>query len=386
MTRKKHPLNDAIGKKYNMLTIVSWGGRKLGQPQYLCKCDCGNEKVVNYSKITSNGTKSCGCLTKTPEILTKEFLIDQCINQEKSGNQVSKEFNLNACTVYKYMKIYNIPTKTLKRDAITIEELEELYNSGCTLYDIAKKYNVSASFVHRRIKHISKPKNYNKIITKEFLVEEYITKNKGPQEISEDLGCNVITVSNYIRKFNLTKGRSCRSIENDITKQELEKLYIEDRLSLKDIAHIYGRNSVGGLTRLIKKWKIPTREGLTDKQKENGVSRKLHPYLYGGVLSKIRSGAKSRGIECNITLDDIWSQYLKQNKKCRFTGAELNFPSNSKEMYNTQYFNASVDRIDSSKGYDIDNIQIVLKDVNKMKWDMTDEDFINICKNIARNN
>ena len=43
---------------------------------------------------------------------------------------------------------------------------------------------------------------------------------------------------------------------------------------------------------------------------------------------------------------------------------------------------ASLDRIDSKKGYTIDNIQWVHKDVNKMKMDLQEEDFFRIVKEI----
>ena len=41
--------------------------------------------------------------------------------------------------------------------------------------------------------------------------------------------------------------------------------------------------------------------------------------------------------------------------------------------------NASVDRIDSSKGYVIDNIQWVYRKINRMKNDVSDMDFVDLC-------
>jgi hypothetical protein len=32
--------------------------------RFLCKCDCGNEKVVILSNLNNGSTKSCGCLNK----------------------------------------------------------------------------------------------------------------------------------------------------------------------------------------------------------------------------------------------------------------------------------------------------------------------------------
>ena len=41
-------------KDYGKSTCVKW----------LCKCDCGNETIVNSSNLRKNHTKSCGCLQK----------------------------------------------------------------------------------------------------------------------------------------------------------------------------------------------------------------------------------------------------------------------------------------------------------------------------------
>lgn len=54
-----------IGKKFNRLTVIqSYVSDKYGNIQWLCKCECGNEKVVNSSKLKSGHTKSCGCFAK----------------------------------------------------------------------------------------------------------------------------------------------------------------------------------------------------------------------------------------------------------------------------------------------------------------------------------
>jgi hypothetical protein len=47
--------------------------------------------------------------------------------------------------------------------------------------------------------------------------------------------------------------------------------------------------------------------------------------------------------------------------------------------------NASIDRIDSSKGYVVDNIQFVCRIANTAKSDLSQEDFINLCKTIINN-
>lgn len=47
------------GSKFNKLTVIK-PANKSGFS--ICKCECGNEKIINNYELTSGGTKSCGCL------------------------------------------------------------------------------------------------------------------------------------------------------------------------------------------------------------------------------------------------------------------------------------------------------------------------------------
>lgn len=57
---------DLTGHKYNLLTVVGRTDQKTanGQWRWLCKCDCGNETVLNTGNIRNGLTKSCGCLQR----------------------------------------------------------------------------------------------------------------------------------------------------------------------------------------------------------------------------------------------------------------------------------------------------------------------------------
>jgi hypothetical protein len=51
-----------IGDVFNYLTINSLHHTdQRGRKYFLCKCKCGNEKVIQGSLMTSGNTKSCGC-------------------------------------------------------------------------------------------------------------------------------------------------------------------------------------------------------------------------------------------------------------------------------------------------------------------------------------
>lgn len=55
-------IQDLTGKRFTRLTVISFHGVGSRGRYWLCKCDCGNEKITNTYSLTSNHCKSCGCL------------------------------------------------------------------------------------------------------------------------------------------------------------------------------------------------------------------------------------------------------------------------------------------------------------------------------------
>lgn len=55
---------DVIGKKFNMLTVVSQEPTVNYVKKFKCLCECGNYTVVEKSRLVNGATKSCGCLIK----------------------------------------------------------------------------------------------------------------------------------------------------------------------------------------------------------------------------------------------------------------------------------------------------------------------------------
>ena len=93
----------------------------------------------------------------------------------------------------------------------------------------------------------------------------------------------------------------------------------------------------------------------------------------------IKRGAKSRKIKFNLTIKQIWNLFLKQNRTCSLSGMDLKFSFKNRGNDRT----VSLDRIDSSKGYTLDNVQWVHKKVNFMKLNMTDSEFVKTCNQIT---
>lgn len=62
---------DRTNIRYGRLVVLEHKGKdKRGKHLWLCKCDCGNEKIVVSDNLSSGKSKSCGCLRK--EFLSKK--------------------------------------------------------------------------------------------------------------------------------------------------------------------------------------------------------------------------------------------------------------------------------------------------------------------------
>ena len=104
--------------------------------------------------------------------------------------------------------------------------------------------------------------------------------------------------------------------------------------------------------------------------------------LRGQVWSCWRRRAKKRGQEFTVTIEEAWDLYIAQDKKCALTGMPIYFSILTKSK---KGMTASLDRIDSDKGYTLENIQWLHKDVNVIKNAFSQEYFINICRLISNN-
>jgi len=61
---KKQPDNliDISGQKFSRLTVLKLDRREQSVTFWLCRCDCGKEKIVRKASLRAGHTKSCGCL------------------------------------------------------------------------------------------------------------------------------------------------------------------------------------------------------------------------------------------------------------------------------------------------------------------------------------
>jgi hypothetical protein len=108
--------------------------------------------------------------------------------------------------------------------------------------------------------------------------------------------------------------------------------------------------------------------------------------ISGQYISEIKCRAKRNNQEFKVTIEQLWEIFLKQEKKCALSGKLLTFAGLRARRKNRELQTASLDRIDSSKGYTIDNVQWIHKDINKMKQEFNQEYFIKLCQEISNYN
>ena len=128
---------------------------------------------------------------------------------------------------------------------------------------------------------------------------------------------------------------------------------------------------------------IPLKQELTPKQIYDRKYRQTHKeqrkeydrkyrQTYNGIPEKryflYRKGAKERGIKFKITID-----YFKKfwQKPCCYCGNEIK--------------TIGLDRIDNTRGYIINNLIPCCSKCNRMKGKLSQKEFIEHCKKIAKN-
>lgn len=86
---------DLTGQKFGLLTVISRAERPEGLTSsgayWLCRCDCGNDKVIMGKSLRTGKTISCGCHTQmvddiTGKVYGKLTVIEWDKSRSKEGN------------------------------------------------------------------------------------------------------------------------------------------------------------------------------------------------------------------------------------------------------------------------------------------------------------
>jgi len=97
------------------------------------------------------------------------------------------------------------------------------------------------------------------------------------------------------------------------------------------------------------------------------------------LFSRINNKSKARA-QVKINKDDLRDMWVAQGGKCAVTGLHMTY--SPRPMKNSTGLNASVDRIDQTKGYEKGNVRLVCFRVNLMRHTGEDADLMWWCKQI----
>lgn len=93
-------------------------------------------------------------------------------------------------------------------------------------------------------------------------------------------------------------------------------------------------------------------------------------------VNKYKSNAALRGVKWDIDFEYLADLLVEQDFKCALTGWNI-------DAMGIGHNTASLDRIDSSIGYELGNVQWLHKMANMCKQQYSQEDFIDMCKSVA---
>jgi hypothetical protein len=101
-------------------------------------------------------------------------------------------------------------------------------------------------------------------------------------------------------------------------------------------------------------------------------------------VNQIRQNAIKRNLRFNVTAEYLWDLFQEQDRKCALTGTDLSFTTARNPSATRGQTTASLDRIDSSVGYEVGNVRWLHKTVNKMRSNMSDQEFIEWCSLVVK--
>jgi len=104
-------------------------------------------------------------------------------------------------------------------------------------------------------------------------------------------------------------------------------------------------------------------------------------YIY---YQKIYTRAQKKNLQFDLTIEFLQELLEKQNYKCALSGIPIILSKNFYNQRKKTEQTGSLDRIDSKKGYVENNVQWVHKDINKMKMNLSQKRFFELCDNVTQ--
>jgi hypothetical protein len=198
-----------IGKRFGKLTVIGRAENdKHKHIGWICKCECGNEKIVSTSSLNSGSTKSCGCI-KNKDLTGKRFGRLTVLERAKTNTYGHGCWRCKCdCGNEKIVAINYLVTGNTK-------------SCGCYQIEARKKRHGEASFnsIFRAYKQMASTRGLKFSLSKDEFKELILSNcyycNKEPLQVMRNPNFNGDTVYNGLDRIDNSKGytkdnvRSC---------------------------------------------------------------------------------------------------------------------------------------------------------------------------------
>lgn len=216
------------------------------------------------------------------------------------------------------------------------------------------------------------------------IIELFYDKNKSKIEICKELEISYYTLTSFCKKNNIILKNKYTS---DLINQRFGKLTV-----LKFSRKNNRGNSLWlcqcdcGNTKEVNRTNL-----LRNSTKSCGCLFKESVFkgyqeIGKNYWSRVIKNSRQTNKEFTISIEYAWDLFINQNRKCFISGLNIYFSGHGVGHYiKGTIQTASLDRIDSSKGYIEGNVQWVHKDINRMKQEFSEEYFIQMCELVTNN-
>lgn len=325
-------------------------------------------EMTGYSKTTINKhLKAAGIW------IDKDKIDQEIVSRYKSGQsniKIAKDMGICRNTVSARLRANNVELRKIELEP---EEFIKLYGEGLLIKEISGITNHCQDTISKKLKkHGIKITNHLPDLSDDEVMRVYTEKKtlidtanhfksdiKKIRKILIRLGINNFRAKNWNHKYD----------------QEIVSMY-RSGMSAYQIADKFGYSHTTVLKNLRRLEILPRNKYLAVQAKDR------YKTISDSQFKNIMSCASIRNINFEVTKEYVYQLYLSQDKICAISGVEITLPMNYLEL-SCGSFTASLDRIDSSKGYTEGNLQWVHKKINIMKQDMSDNEFIAWCKIVS---
>jgi hypothetical protein len=224
---------------------------------------------------------------------------------------------------------------------------------------------------------MSGKKKYENVLTREFLLKEYVENKKSCSQISRETKTSICSVIEYLKTHGIEqriRGLSPGTKCGKLTLIEIDGVYKNGSYFWKCLCDCGGYVRV--LTAQLKNGRTKTCGCAQKMCGKNHAGWTGFGDIGGAKWGLIKRKAFHRKIDFNISIEQAWELFEKQDGKCYLSGKNLCF---YKKTRDASYGTASLDRINSSIGYEVGNVGWVHKDLNSMKHIFSVEEFIHYC-------